>query len=154
MWEWFIPPMVIWWFPEIGYPNWTVYSLYWKNLLMTDDLGVPPFQETSIWGKVYGIVLPTWKLHGEFPGNLWLQSWGFRPQKDRFQYGFQGWLTAFWTNHIPSGFCEQSYGTSLNAMRKGKTTISMATFNSYGSQYQRVSRFPPFWVGPKPLRWP
>ena len=37
------------WFPVVP-KQWMVYtSLYWKSLLITDDLGVPAFQETSIW---------------------------------------------------------------------------------------------------------
>ena len=37
------------WFPVVP-KQWVVYtSLYWKSLLITGDLGVPAFQDTSIW---------------------------------------------------------------------------------------------------------
>ena len=42
-----IEKLYIWWFPKIGRkpPKWMVYM---ENRIKMDNLGVPPFKETSI----------------------------------------------------------------------------------------------------------
>jgi hypothetical protein len=50
--------------------------------------------------------------------------------------GLQTWLSSDLSCHLPSGKHTKNYGKSPFFM--GKSTISMAMFNSYATNYQRV----------------